>query len=297
MTALYAPRDTKGPPWSLRLVALARDAVSPSIAGSRADLERLTALRIDAGLLLLILSARLIHLAQATVDVTIGSVAYTHALVARLAATGCVIESVLLSVALVRRGRLTLRLLIADTVFGLAGLGLLSVATASTVGRTGTIDWMLPYTVVTATALGLIATSGRTYDWWGAAAALVLAGGYVASVSLPRLVAGERTAQVIGNAGNYLVFYLAAVGVSMVLRRQLRGIAAANDAAKRAASQLADEAQWRVVAVDVFGPVLDLLDRAADLADDVPEAMRQEADRLIELIEATNPGVEIGEHP
>lgn len=308
---MHAPGDqtgalADGKVWlpARRFAALARYALSPSISGSRADLERLTVARIDAGLLLFVLSARMIHLSQAAVDLTIGASAYTHPLVARLVGLGCVVESLLLSVALVRRGRLTLPLLLADTAFGIVGLGVLSFATTSTVGRTGTIDWMLPYTVLTATALGLLAARGgsghegersrRPYDWRGGAATCVLAVGYAASVSFPRLVPGERTIQVIGNAANYLVFYIGGAGVSVALRRQLSKMAEANDAAKREAGQVAEEAQWRVVAVDVFGPVLDLLDRAATMGDEVPGPLRHEAGRLIELIEATNPGAAAG---
>jgi hypothetical protein len=285
---------------------LGRDAVSPSLAGSRADLERLTAARIDAGLLVFILFARVIHLAQAAVDVTVGRAAYTHPLAAQFCAAACVIESALLCLALVRRGQLTMSLVVVDAVFGLAGLGALSFATSSTVGRTGTINWMLPYTVVTATAFGLLVAAEypggtgtaprRRRDWRGGAGAVVLAAGYAASVSLPRLVPGEHLAQVVGNAGNYLVFFAGAAGVSIALRRQLSRIAAANDAAKNEASQLAAEAQWRLVAVDVFGPVLDLLDRATEMGAEVPEALRRESDRLIELIEATNPGSAAGDH-
>lgn len=298
--------DTARRPPAGKLAALARAALSPSIAGSRAELERVTAARIDASLLFLILSARAIHLLQAAIDVTVGSSAYAHPLAAQLAAAGCLAESVMLSFKLVGRGRLTASLLAGDAAWGLAGFALMSYATTSTLGRTGSIDWMLPYTVATATGFGLIAAredvglgqrrEGRRFDWRGAVATCALAAGYAASVSFPHFVPGERASGVIGNTGNYLVFYVGATAVSIALGRQLRMIAAANDAAKREASQLADEAQWRVVAVDVFGPVLDLLERAAEMDDEVPEPLRHEADRLIELIEATNPGVGAGDH-
>ncbi len=311
-TPLSAPGEPNGAPGAAaghsptrRVVALARDAVSRRVAGSRAEIERLTVARIDASLLVFVLSARLIHLFQAAIDVTIGGAAYSHPRAAQLAAAGCVVESLLLSAALVRRRRLTMPLLVADAAFGLVGLGVLSYATASTVGRTGSINWMLPYTVVTATALGLLAGRDRGADagggsrwkcaWRGCAASLVLAVSYAASISLPGLVPGERAAQVIANAGNYVVFYVGGAAVSIALRRQLRMIAAANEAAKREASQVADESQWRLVAVDVFGPVLDLLERAAEMEDYVPSSLRHEADRLIDLIEATNPTVAIGE--
>jgi hypothetical protein len=123
-----------------------------------------------------------------------------------------------------------------------------------------------------------------------------LAVGYAASVSLPRLAPGERVVEIVGNTSNYLVFYLAGAGVAIGLRRQRRNIAAASESFRREASQLAHEAQWRAVTVDVFGPVLDLLDRATEIGDEVPLPLRREADRLIELIEATNPGWTGEEH-
>jgi hypothetical protein len=192
----------------------------------------------------------------------------------------------------------------ADGAFGLLGLGLLSVATAHTQGRTGTIDWMLPYTVVTVSGLGLLVARervgplrdlrGARYDWRGASAVAALCIGYAASVSLPGRVPGETLASVLTNVCNYPIFYLAAAGLSAGLMRRLQVIAQRNEDAKRQAAGLAEQAKWRAVAVDVFGPVLDLLDRAAEMDDAVPPALRQEAARLIGLIDATNPGVEVG---
>lgn len=41
--------------------------------------------------------------------------------------------------------------------------------------------------------------------------------------------------------------------------------------------------------VDVFGPVLELLDNLAVIGEQVPASLRAEAGRLIRLIEAVNP--------
>jgi hypothetical protein len=239
-------------------------------------------------------------LLQAVVDVTVGHGAYSRPSVATAAALACVLESSLLAVVLVRRRRLTMAPLAADAAFGLLGLGLLSVATAHTEGRTGTIDWMLPYTVVTVGGLGLLVARERVgslrdrYDWRGATAVAALGVGYAASVSLPRLTAAETPSSVLTNVCNYPIFYLAAAGLSIGLSRRLQVIAQRNKDAERQAAELAEQAKWRTVAVDVFGPVLDLLDRAAEMDEAVPPALRQEAARLIGLIDATNPGIEVG---
>lgn len=283
------------------LAALSHDSVNRALDGSRTDLEHRTSARVDAGLVVLVLAARAIHLVQAAVDATVGRGAYSSPRIAALVAAACIVESVVLALALARRRRLTFGVLAADAVFGLAGLTLMSLATTSTAGRTGTIDWMLPYTVTTVVGLGLLAfraTPGAVErargDWRGAAFAVALACAYATSVSLPELAPGDTVRQVVTDTANYPVFYLCAAGVSLWLRRRVESIAALNEAAKRAAADVAAEAHWRVVAVDVFGPVLDLLDRATELGDHVPVALREEADRLIDLIEAANPGTDGG---
>jgi hypothetical protein len=275
-----------------------------SFEGSRIELERTTHLQMDAVLLLLVLLARVLILLQAAVDVTLGHGAYSHPRAATAAALACVLESSLLAVVLIRRRRLSFVALAADAGFGLLGLGLLSVATAHTQGRTGTIDWMLPYTVVTAGGLGLLVARERVgplrdlpragYDWRGAIAVVALCIAYAASVSLPARAPGETLSSVLTNAFNYPIFYLAAAGLSVGLGRRLQVIAQRNEDAQRQAAELAEQAKWRAVAVDVFGPVLDLLDRAAEMDDAVPPALRREAARLIGLIDATNPLVEVG---
>jgi hypothetical protein len=283
-------------------VALFHDAVRLSFSGSRVELERTTRLQMDAVLLLLVLLARGLILLQAAVDVTVGRGAYSRPSMATAAALACVLESSLLAVVLVRRRRLTMAPLAADAAFGLLGLGLLSIATAHTEGRTGTIDWMLPYTVVTVGGLGLLVARERVgslrdragYDWRGAIAVAALCVGYAASVSLPDLTAAETPSSVLTNVCNYPIFYLAAAGLSIGLSRRLQVIAQRNEDAARQAAELAEQAKWRTVAVDVFGPVLDLLDRAAEMDEAVPPALRQEAARLIGLIDATNPGIEVG---
>jgi hypothetical protein len=58
----------------------------------------------------------------------------------------------------------------------------------------------------------------------------------------------------------------------------------------RQATLAAEEAQWRAVAVDVFGPIVDLLDQVAVLdGAEVPAELRREAGRLVAMIEAVRP--------
>ena len=62
-----------------------------------------------------------------------------------------------------------------------------------------------------------------------------------------------------------------------------------NAEAMRQAAELSHEAHWRALTVDVFGPVLELLDRLEAVGDEVPAPVRDEAARLISLIEAVKP--------
>jgi hypothetical protein len=183
----------------------------------------------------------------------------------------------------------------------------MSVATSSTSGRAGSLNWMLPYTVATAAGIGLVAlgdlvsTPGAGEDdeepdpgmlkrLWAPGVVVALGGAYVASAYLPHRLADEHGAQIWGNAANYPVFFAAAFGAAVLLRRALSLVSGRNAEVSRAAAQLAHEAEWRAVAVDVFGPVIDLLDRVADLDDgEIPPQLRDEAGRLICLIDAVRP--------
>jgi hypothetical protein len=296
-----ARRRRRSPTKGFGTVGLvARAAVRPSFTGSRADLGRSAVLRVDAGLLVIFLGGRAIHLLQAIVDVAVSHSSYTHPTAALVALFACFAESSLVAIVLLAKQRLVMPVLLADAVFGLLGLGLLSYATTMTPGRTGTIDWMLPYTVATAAGLGLLAAQCHFDDtsktlirhrhgWLGAPVALLLAVGYAASVSLPRLGPGESVPQVVENACNYPLFYLCTAALSWGLYRRLKVITAADEKASQEAAQLAEQAQLLTMAGDVFGPVLDLLDRATEIADEVPLALREEAARLMCLIDAINP--------
>ena len=172
---------------------------------------------------------------------------------------------------------------------------------------------MLPYTVATATFLGALAgeelvdrspadvpagrrvegSSGESAHWRvrPLLLALGLAGAYVASAYVPHRLSEDQPEQILGNAANYLVFFAAGALTVEVARRRVNAMAARNAEVTAAVAEVAREAQWRAVAVDVFGPVLTLLDRVISLADgEIPAPVRQEADRLMAMIDAIRPG-------
>ena len=288
---------------------LARDAFALTFRGSRRDLEEVTVGRVRAALVFLLLAARCFHLAQAGIDLAAGHGAYTRLGLAGGLAAACVAESVLFAAVIVRARRLTLGALLGDAVFGIAGLAVMSAATIAAPGRAGSLNWMLPYTVTTAVGLGLLfagdaqrepATGGQVRPGNGvrrlwplvlARAMIVgaLAAAYIVSVNLPRRLPGDRPAQLWSNDANYAAFFLAAVVLAVLLRRWLAVISRRNAEAVRQAAQLSHEAHWRAMTVDVFGPVLELLDSLTVIGEQVPASLRAEAGRLISLIEAVNP--------
>jgi hypothetical protein len=283
---------------------LAREAFALTFRGSRRDLEEVTAGRVLAALLFLLLVTRCFHIAQAGIDLAAGHGAYTRPGLAAWLAIACVAESVLFAVVGVRARRLTVGAMLGDAMFGVAGLAVMSAATTATPGRAGSLNWMLPYTVTTAVGLGLLfagdaapesAAGGRRARWLRpsliARAALsgALAAAYIVSVSLPRRLPGDGSTQLWANDANYAIFFLAAVLTAVLLRRWLAVISRRNAEAVSQAAQLSQEAYWRAVTVDVFGPVLELLDRLDVIGEHVPASLRQEAGRLISLIEAVNP--------
>jgi hypothetical protein len=294
-----------------------RGVFSLTFRGSRQDLERETALRLEAAVLLIFLAARFVHLGQAGIDLGLAGRSYTRHRLAWGLGSACLLESLLFAGVTLRAGRLTRPALFADALFGLAGLVVMSVATTKTLK--GSLNWMLPYTVATAAGLGLVAMGAVTGDldtpidrpqsdakptltrparylrrrpvglaqstWPCFALVVTLAAVYVWSAYR------EHSDQIWGSAGNYFVFFVAAGAAVAVLRRRLAVIGARNAAVTGAAAELAHDAQWRAVAVDVFGPVLHLLHRLVGLDDgEVPSGLQEEANRLILLIEAVRPG-------
>jgi hypothetical protein len=287
---------------------LARDAFALTFRGSRRDLEEVTVGRVQAALLFLLLAARCFHLAQAGIDLAAGHGVYTRPGLAGGLAAACVAESALFAAVTLRERRLTLGALLGDAVFGIAGLVVMSAATSAAPGRAGSLNWMLPYTVTTAVGLGLLfagdarpepATGGPARPGNGvrrwplvlarAVAVGALAAAYIVSMNLPRRLPGDRPAQLWSNDANYAAFFLAAVVLAVLLRRWLAVISRRNADAVRQAAQLSHEAHWRAMTVDVFGPVLELLDSLAVIGEQVPASLRAEAGRLISLIEAVNP--------
>src|SRR3954464_10595793 len=174
---------------TLHPVAVVQDVMSGTFRGSRADLERSTALRLQAVIVLVFLAARLVHLGQATVDLALAGSAYTRATLAVAVAVACALESAVFAVLVLDARRLTRGVLLGDACFGVAALLAMSLATASTPGRVGSLNWMLPYAVPAATALGAVMVADIAgeppplrHRSWPPAMALVLAAAYVTSV-------------------------------------------------------------------------------------------------------------------
>lgn len=286
---------------------LAREAFALTFRGSRRDLDEVTARRMQAALVFLVLAARSVHIGQAGIDLVAGSGAYSRPGLAVGLAVACGAESALFAALAIRAGRLTFGVLLGDAAFGVVGLLVMSAATTTmTAGRTGSLNWMLPYTVTTAVALGLLLAGDAgpgaggplrpAKVWWlwrrlllRAAVVGALAAAYLVAMNLPRRLPQDRLHVLWFNDTNYATFFLAAVVVALLLRRWLMVIRHRNAETVRQAERLSHEARWRAITVDVFGPVLELLDDLALIGEQVPASLQAEAGRLIGLIEAVNP--------
>jgi hypothetical protein len=287
--------------------------------GSPAAPDRVTAGRIGSGLLVMVLAARVVHVAQALVDVTIGGPAYTHPRAAFALAMTCLAESAVLAAVLLRRGELTVPPLVFDTAFGVGGLAGMSYAMGDTSGRSSSLNWMLPYSVGTAAALGLAVTgrfalapgqdsgtgelqpgrqSGRRIPpvLMPVALMAVLTAAYVVFQLVPRPT-DASSSDIVANAANYPLFFLGAAALARSLRRRLDELTRRNAQAQREAAAVARAAQERLVLVDVFGPVFDLLDETARLEGPVPPPLQKEAGRLIDLIDALHSPEPFREQP
>jgi hypothetical protein len=288
---------------------LARDAFAPTFKGSRQNLEEVSGWRLQTALVSLLLAARCVHLAQAGIDLAAGHGAYTRPGLAEGLAVACLVESVVFGAVTVGARRLTLGALLGDAAFGIVGLAVMSAATSAAPGRAGSLNWMLPYSVTTAVGMGLLFAGdaqpksdlGATADLGGwvrrirpavlarAASVGALAVAYIISVNLPRRLPSDRPVLLWANDANYPAFFLSALVLSVLLRRWLVVIGQRNAEAIRQAAQLSHEAHWRAMTVDLFGPVLEMLDSLAVIEEQVPASLREEAGRLISLIEAVNP--------
>jgi hypothetical protein len=319
-------------------IRVAREVLALTFRGSRTELERATALRLQAAVLLLFLAVRCVHLGQAGVDLALAGGQYTVPWLAFALGGACLCESVAIAAVTLSARRLTRGAMLADAAFGAAGLAVMAVASSSGPGRAGSLNWMLPYTVATATGLGVLvggdlvagaasAADGRreggTADGVGEGSptggerkggttgggreggaagrlgreqagllllAVALGGVYVASAYLPHRLGEDHPGQIWGDAANYAVFFAAGALTLTVARGRVAAMSARNAEAAAAAAAVAREAQWRAVAVDVFSPVIALLDRVVSLPDgEPPDAVREEAGRLIAMIEAVRP--------
>jgi hypothetical protein len=299
---------------------VAREVMALTFRGSRAELERAAALRVQATIVLLFLAVRCLHLGQAGIDLALAGHRYTVGWLAIALAVACLVESIVLAAVTLGARRLTARAMLGDAAFGLLGLAVMSIASSSGPERTGSLNWMLPYTVATAAGLGTLAVgdfaqgppagghlekppsrggeprrvpdaAGMRPQVWPLIVVLGLGAAYVASAYLPHRLAGDRPADIRGNALNYLGFFAAGVLTIEVTRRQVLTMSRRNAEVTAAAATVAREAQWRAVVVDVFGPVQRLLDRIVELPDgELPRSVKDRAGRLITMIDAIRPG-------
>jgi hypothetical protein len=294
--------------------------------GPLAEMESGTARQLQEGIVLLFLAVRCVHLGQAGVDLALAGRTYTIEWLALALAVLCAVESLAVAAVVLgpRARRLTARAILADAAFGVVGLGVMALATTSGPGRAGSLNWMLPYTVATATGLGALA-AGDLVDrsaagaslaslvdrsspgaspagvlhqrvrsvlarLWPLALALGLGGAYVASAYLPHRLGEDQVGQIWGNAANYPGFFLVGAFTVGAARFGVRAISARNAELSEATAQVAQEMLLREVEAEIFSPALALLDRVVDLEDgEVPDDIRREAGQLISMIDAVEP--------
>jgi hypothetical protein len=288
---------------------VAKEVRTPIFRGSRAGLERATALRLQAVVVLLFLAARCVHLGQASVDLALAGRQYTVGWLALALGVACAVESAAVAFAVLGARRLTAGAMVADAAFGVCGLAAMAIAASSGPGRAGSLNWMLPYTVATATGLGALAggdlvgaAGGRPDDehvhrgsgvcrrLWPLLPTVGLGGAFLACAYLPHRLAYDSPGQIWSDAANYLVFFAAGALTLGVARRRVNALAARNAEAAAAAAEVAQAAQWRAVAHDVFAPTIALFERVASLPDgELPPDVRDQAARLIAMIEAVRP--------
>jgi hypothetical protein len=281
--------------------------------GPLAEMESGTARQLQEGIVLLFLAVRCVHLGQAGVDLALAGRTYTIEWLALTLAALCAVESVAVAAVVLgpRARRLTARAILADAAFGVAGLGVMALATTSGPGRAGSLNWMLPYTVATATGLGVLAAGdlvdrsaagaslagdrhvrGRSVlaRLWPLVLALGLGGAYVVSAYLPQRLAEDQVGQIWGNAANYVGFFLVGAFTVGAARFGVRAISVRNAELSEATAQVAQEMLLREVEAEIFSPALALLDRVVGLEDgEVPGDIRREAGQLISMIDAVEP--------
>jgi hypothetical protein len=278
---------------------MAKDAFALTFQGSRDELAEVTSRRVPAALLLLWLTGRCVHLAQAAIDLGAGTDAYGRTPVLAVGlGVACVVESALVGAAMLRRRRLTLGAMLCDAAFGVAGLIVMSAATAGSAAQLGSLNWMLPYTVATAAGLGLLQAGEpgpRSRRRWlllmvqvPAVAALTV--GYLLSAYAAGSITASDAGQLWADAANYPAFFLAGLVLAVGLRRWVTLIGDRNAQAAQQADELSRQTSWAEMTETVLGPVLDVIDQLALVEDTVPQPMRAEADRLMALIDQVGPG-------
>jgi hypothetical protein len=278
--------------------------------GSRAELDQAAALRLQATIVLLFLAVRCVHLGQAGVDLALAEHRYTNGWLALTLGGACAAESLVVAALILGARRLTSAAMLIDAAFGLAGLAAMTIATSSGPGRAGSLNWMLPYTVATATGLGVLAAgdlaprprTSKSSDtegtpsqtaWqtaWPVLLALTLAAAFIASAYLPHRLQADSPGQIWGDAANYLVFFCTGALTLLVARRPVVALTKANTELARATAEVARAGEWRAIRTDVFSRVIELIDKVIELPDGgIPQTMRQEAGQLMKMIDAVRP--------
>jgi hypothetical protein len=135
------------------------------------DVERVTALRLEAAFAQGFVIVRCFVLAQAVLNLLLTFEQYRAPAVAALVCLACVVETALVGRALTRSGRLTRPILLGDALFGLAGIAAMTTAQwgglnwlipSTNVTAPGGFNWMGPYTLATCGALGILAPGDLT---------------------------------------------------------------------------------------------------------------------------------------
>lgn len=191
--------------------------------------------KVERSLLTCFLTVRAVHVAQGVICLVSGWRSYRHPRLAAACLATAVAESLALGARGRRKGRHDAMAARADVALGVVGLAVMSAAT-DIEDRTGSMNWMLPYTVGAAAGASLGLPTPPAV-----AAVGLLSLTYAATVTPAARSGAGRLAAAVANTISYGGFY----GVTDVFARLLRGAAAeverASAEAIEQASRLASE--------------------------------------------------------
>lgn len=159
------------------------------------------------------LSIRFVHLAQGAICLASGARAYRRPRLAGLLLGLSVAETAWLAKRSIEQDRLGTEVAVVDTVFGGLGLAAMSAATQPR-DRTGSLNWMLPYSVGST----LLGGAGMPRSA-GLSAATGLALLYAGSVRIGVDPGDYRSATALANSLSYWGFYVVADRAVSLVRR------------------------------------------------------------------------------